>query len=104
MAPSHCRCSALPGLSRCDCSPRRRKTKNSTYVVSLDPRGLVRAAPGYCGKLRSNFLGTEFTAFDMDFSKPVFPVRGRRADLSAAEFPFGHEKLWEDATAMSTNP
>ena len=47
--------------------------------MSLDPRGLVRAAPGYCGKLRSNFLGTEFTALDMDVSKPVYPVRGRTA-------------------------
>ena len=58
------------------CRRRRRKTKNSTYLVSLDPRGLVRSAPGYCGKLRSNFLGTEFTAFDTDASKPVYPVRG----------------------------
>jgi len=59
-----------------DVAHRRRKTKNSTYLVSLDQRGLVRSAPGYCGKLRSNFLGTAFTAFDTDGSKPLYPVRG----------------------------
>ena len=54
--------------------------------MSLDPRGLVRSAPGYCGKLRSNFLGTEFTAFDTDGSKPVYPVRGAAAVCGLVHF------------------
>ena len=36
----------------------------SSYLVSMDKRDLAKDSPAYLGKLRSNFLGTEYTLFD----------------------------------------
>ena len=43
---------------------KRKKSKNPNYLISLDARDMVRQSPAYCGKLRGNFIGTEFTALD----------------------------------------
>ena len=59
-------------------SARRRKgSKSSNYLVSTDPEDLTRDSKNYFGKLRSNFVGTEFTLYDDGIS-------GRKAGLSAA--------------------
>ena len=36
----------------------------SKYVISSDPNQMEKSTSGYLGKVRSNFLGTEFSIFD----------------------------------------
>lgn len=45
---------------------KRRKSKSSHYLISLDAHDMVRQSASYCGKLRGNFLGTEFTMLDTE--------------------------------------
>ena len=48
---------------------KRKKSKSSNYLISLDKDDLSRQSGNYFGKLRSNFVGTEFVIFDKG-SKP----------------------------------
>ena len=48
---------------------KRKKSKSSNYLISLDRDDLSRQSGNYFGKLRSNFIGTEFVIFDKG-SKP----------------------------------
>ncbi|QDZ18272.1 tubby-like protein [Chloropicon primus] len=48
---------------------KRKKSKSSNYLISLDKDDLARQSGNYFGKLRSNFIGTEFVIFDKG-SKP----------------------------------
>ncbi len=44
---------------------RKRKTSTSSqYILTMDSEDLGRSSKGYVGKLRSNFVGTEFVVFD----------------------------------------
>ncbi|XP_061167693.1 tubby protein homolog [Saccostrea echinata] len=43
---------------------KRKKTKTSNYLISTDPTDLSRGGKAFVGKLRANFLGTQFTLFD----------------------------------------
>jgi tubby-related protein 1 len=43
---------------------RRKKSTSSNYVISVDEDDLNRNSGHFFGKLRSNFMGTEFTIFD----------------------------------------
>ena len=43
---------------------RRKKQKQSNYKVSLDREDLSRHSSNYFGKLKSNFMGTEFQMYD----------------------------------------
>jgi len=43
---------------------KRKKSKTSNYLISLDEEDTSRNSGNYFGKLRSNFVGTEFTLFD----------------------------------------
>eukprot|EP01004_Peranema_trichophorum_P003834 NODE_2799_length_1491_cov_39.614035_g2419_i0.p1 GENE.NODE_2799_length_1491_cov_39.614035_g2419_i0~~NODE_2799_length_1491_cov_39.614035_g2419_i0.p1 ORF type:complete len:390 (+),score=75.62 NODE_2799_length_1491_cov_39.614035_g2419_i0:125-1294(+) len=45
-------------------SVKRKKNKTSNYLISLDKEDLNRDSGHFYGKLRSNFVGTEFTVFD----------------------------------------
>eukprot|EP00600_Ochromonadales_sp_CCMP1393_P001545 CAMPEP_0174990348 /NCGR_PEP_ID=MMETSP0004_2-20121128/21268_1 /TAXON_ID=420556 /ORGANISM="Ochromonas sp., Strain CCMP1393" /LENGTH=510 /DNA_ID=CAMNT_0016243939 /DNA_START=163 /DNA_END=1692 /DNA_ORIENTATION=- len=45
-------------------SKKRPKNKTSNYLISMDQNDLNRAGKNYLGKLRSNFVGTEFQIFD----------------------------------------
>ncbi|KPP79052.1 tubby protein-like, partial [Scleropages formosus] len=40
---------------------KRKKSKTSNYLISVDPTDLSRDTESYIGKLRSNVLGTKFT-------------------------------------------
>lgn len=42
---------------------RRKKSKTSNYLISVDPTDLARDGNANIGKLRANFLGTQFTVF-----------------------------------------
>ena len=43
---------------------KRKKSKSSNYVISLDEDDMARQSGNFFGKLRSNFVGTEFVIFD----------------------------------------
>jgi tubby-related protein 1 len=46
------------------CSKKRPNNKTSNYLISKKENDLARDSPNYLGKLRSNFVGTEFQVFD----------------------------------------
>jgi hypothetical protein len=46
------------------CSKKRPNNKTSNYLISKKENDLARESPNYLGKLRSNFVGTEFQVFD----------------------------------------
>ena len=43
---------------------RRKKNKQSTYLISTSEKELTRKSSCYIGKVKSNFVGTEFTMYD----------------------------------------
>jgi tubby and related proteins len=43
---------------------KRSGQRTSNYVISSDKRDLSREGPGFLGKLRGNFLGTEYVVYD----------------------------------------
>ncbi|XP_071624536.1 tubby-related protein 1 isoform X2 [Heliangelus exortis] len=43
---------------------KRKKSKTSNYLISIDPTDLSRGGDNFIGKLRSNLMGTKFTVFD----------------------------------------
>lgn len=43
---------------------KRKKQTTSNYIISLDYEDLGRDSDNFFGKLRSNFVGTDFTIFD----------------------------------------
>lgn len=63
MYPTYCL--YLEGSHRFLLAARKRgSNKTSNYIVSMDKRDLNRESASYLGKLRSNFVGTEFTVYD----------------------------------------
>ena len=42
----------------------RAHNKTSNYLMSMDPSMLTKDSAGFLGKVRANFLGTEFTIYD----------------------------------------
>ena len=50
------------------CSKKRPNNKTSNYLVSMGENDLNRTSSNYIGKLRSNFMGTEFQVFDDGFN------------------------------------
>jgi tubby-related protein 1 len=47
---------------------KRPNNKTSNYLVSMSQKELNVKSPNYLGKLRSNFLGTEFTLYDNGYN------------------------------------
>uniref|UniRef100_A0A8D0EDH2 Tubby-like protein n=1 Tax=Salvator merianae TaxID=96440 RepID=A0A8D0EDH2_SALMN len=43
---------------------KRKKSKTSNYLISIDPTDLSREGESFVGKLRSNLMGTKFTVYD----------------------------------------
>lgn len=43
---------------------KRKKSKSSNYLISLDDDDMSRDSSNYFGKVRSNFIGTEFVLYD----------------------------------------
>lgn len=43
---------------------KRKKSKSSNYVLSFDEEDTARFSANFAGKVRANFLGTEFTVYD----------------------------------------
>ncbi|XP_075045669.1 tubby protein homolog [Mixophyes fleayi] len=75
---------------------KRKKSKASNYLISVDPTDLSRGGESYIGKIRSNLLGTRFTVFDNGVnpeSKPFVqerePIRQELASVSYQDNVFG---------------
>ena len=43
---------------------KRKKSRSANYIISLDVADTSRHSPHFAGKVRSNFLGTEFVLYD----------------------------------------
>ena len=43
---------------------KRNLNSTSNYMITIDQAKFAKDANGYLGKVRSNFLGTEFYIFD----------------------------------------
>ncbi|XP_073506378.1 tubby-related protein 3-like isoform X2 [Phyllobates terribilis] len=43
---------------------KRKKSKTSNYLISIDPTDMSREGGSFVGKLRSNLMGTKFTVYD----------------------------------------
>ncbi|XP_045148905.1 tubby-related protein 2 [Echinops telfairi] len=43
---------------------KRRRSRTSNYLISMDPVDLSRGGPNFVGKVRSNILGTKFIIFN----------------------------------------
>lgn len=67
------------------CSKKRPKNKTSNYLISKAEGDISKGGDNYLGKLRSNFVGTEFQVFD-DGTNPndVDPAE-RTADRTRVE-------------------
>jgi tubby and related proteins len=48
---------------------KRKRSKTSNYLIAIDPIDLTRDGENFVGKLRANYLGTQFTIYD-DGSNP----------------------------------
>lgn len=77
---------------------KRKKNKSSNYLISLDKDDLSRNSGNFYGKLRSNFIGTEFTLYDKG-ANPDKKVRvgllmcpSRRSSV-LDPFPLSHRRL-----------
>ena len=46
------------------CGKKRSGQKTSNYLISMSEGDLRRTSNNYLGKLRANFLGTEFCIYD----------------------------------------
>ncbi|KAF5891668.1 tubby protein isoform X1, partial [Clarias magur] len=57
---------------------KRKKSKTSNYLISIDPTDLSRGGESFIGKLRSNLMGTKFTVYDSG-TNPVKSTSGLEA-------------------------
>ncbi|CAL9198166.1 unnamed protein product [Musa hybrid cultivar] len=67
---------------------RFRHGARTEYIISLDADGLSQGSNAYVGKLRSNFLGTNFRIYD---SQP--PHSGAKASSSRASRRFASKQI-----------
>ncbi|XP_044134126.1 tubby protein-like [Bufo gargarizans] len=60
---------------------KRKKSKTSNYLISVDPTDLSRGGESVIGKVRSNMLGTKFTIFDNGVNPDKQPFVQERESL-----------------------
>ncbi len=71
------------------CSKKRSKNKTSNYKICMTENDLSRDGDNYLGKLRSNFMGTEFQIFDNGHGPKDDPEDGEqelRNELGAVTY------------------
>ncbi|XP_043572182.1 tubby protein homolog [Chiloscyllium plagiosum] len=66
---------------------KRKRSKTSNYLISIDPTDLSRGGENFIGKLRSNLMGTKFTVYD----NGVNPERGKH----------GHSNIRQELAAIT---
>ncbi|XP_078004469.1 tubby protein homolog isoform X4 [Phascolarctos cinereus] len=59
---------------------KRKKSKTSNYLISVDPTDLSRGGESFVGKLRSNLMGTKFTVYN----NGVNPMKTSSSNLEGA--------------------
>ncbi|XP_036618200.1 tubby protein homolog [Trichosurus vulpecula] len=59
---------------------KRKKSKTSNYLISVDPTDLSRGGESFVGKLRSNLMGTKFTVYN----NGVNPMKTSSSNLESA--------------------
>lgn len=63
---------------------KRGGNKTSNYMVTLDQDGLKKKGKGFLGKVRANFMGTEFTIYDQgENPKKTKDVNQIRREMAA---------------------
>ncbi|XP_053547028.1 tubby protein homolog [Bombina bombina] len=60
---------------------KRKKSKTSNYLISVDPTNLSRGGESFVGKVRSNMLGTRFAVFDNGVNPVTKPFVQERESL-----------------------
>lgn len=64
---------------------KRTKNKTSNYLISMDKNNQEKESAGYIGKVRSNFVGTEFVGYDRGCNpSEIAGIDGASAAASAA--------------------
>ena len=71
---------------------RRKKSTSSNYVISLDEEDLNRHGGAFFGKLRSNFVGTEFTVFDKGAKPGAIELSDDPRDAAPSFAPGGKRR------------
>jgi len=64
---------------------KRKKSKSANYLLSLDEEDMSRNSGNFFGKLRSNFVGTEFTIYDKGVKPTEVEAAGMGASAMRAE-------------------
>lgn len=65
---------------------RRKKSKYSNYLLSLDQVDLSRKSPNCVGKVRANMLGTAFSVYDGGVNPDKAGAGAVRHELAAVEY------------------
>ena len=65
---------------------RRKKNKQSTYLISIDEKELKRKSESYIGKCKSNFVGTEFTIWDSGSNPGKKEAGDVRVELGVVQY------------------
>lgn len=66
---------------------KRGANKTANYMITLDQDNLKRKGKGFLGKLRANFLGTEFNIFDNgENPKKTTPKEAVRNELGSVVY------------------
>eukprot|EP01025_Chloroclados_australasicus_P004926 TRINITY_DN11354_c0_g1_i1.p1 TRINITY_DN11354_c0_g1~~TRINITY_DN11354_c0_g1_i1.p1 ORF type:complete len:508 (+),score=56.59 TRINITY_DN11354_c0_g1_i1:220-1743(+) len=61
---------------------KRRASKTANYLISLDEQDMDRQSGTFFGKVRANFVGTEFTVYDRGFN-PSRDPRGEQGPVGS---------------------
>lgn len=67
-------------------SKKRTGQRTSNYVISSDKRDLSRDGEGFMGKLRANFIGTEFIVYDDGLAPGDKESGSRRRELALVNY------------------
>ena len=66
---------------------KRARNKTSNYLISTESKKLKKRQQGTLGKLRSNFLGTEFHIYDEGVNpKKKVPMQNIRKELGIVQY------------------
>ena len=68
---------------------KRKKNKSSNYLISLDKEDLARQSGNFFGKLRSNFIGTEFVLYDKGTNPDKLDAAQKESALVQARSELG---------------
>ncbi|KAG2439214.1 hypothetical protein HXX76_004576 [Chlamydomonas incerta] len=69
---------------------KRKKQTTSNYIISMDYEDLSRESGSFFGKVRANFVGTEFTVYDrgVKSGKKDAQGDGQREELGAVTYQY----------------